>query len=88
MIEQPISMIQFKRRKYIQSVKQKGYVRVNKLCPEKYRKSVNSIIDLLSCHFEDPESTIDFHKFISSIEENCIRLRIEYNIENKKISTY
>jgi len=67
--------------KYKSTRKETGYVRMHKWCLAEYRPAVNSIIDLLSCHKEEPASTEEFHGFISQMLEVAEKLRNEYDVK-------
>jgi hypothetical protein len=80
MIEKELTVNQYVKRIYDRRKYEEGYTRVNKWCPLEYRKHVNSIIDLLSCHFEDPESTVDFHGFIKEMFLVAENIKKEYSV--------
>lgn len=65
-------------------MKEKGYTRINKWCPLQYRESVNAVIDILSCHFEDCESTVEFHGFIKEMFLVAEKINAEYSVVNDR----
>jgi hypothetical protein len=71
------------RRIYVEKKYSSGYRRINKWCPNEYRSTVNAIIDILSCHKEDPSSTSDFHDFIEEIMTNAYRYQNEYEVKDE-----
>jgi len=72
-------------RNYRINMRKRGYVRLDKWCPLEYRKMIKSVIDVLSCHKESPESAVEFRAEInglcSAIHD---RFEREYNVENDK----
>lgn len=71
------------RKRYREEKVLKGYIRVNKWCPQEYRKSVNALIDILSCHKEDVVSTSDFHDFLSQFMSMMQKYHNEYEVRNE-----
>ena len=52
---------------YKASRKNKGYVRIHKWIPAKFKSTIYPIIDLLACHHEAAASTVEFHGFIMNL---------------------
>lgn len=90
MIEKELTAKQYSKRMYDKKHYDNGYVRVNKWCPLEYRGKVNSIIDLLSCHFEDSGSTVEFHGFIKEMFLVAENIKKEYSVvdDRKKKSEW
>jgi len=68
--------------KYRQSRKDKGYIRIHKWIPTDFKTTIYPIIDLLACHYEDSESTTDFHDFIRDLQRVAKKIEEEYGVQN------
>lgn len=64
--------------------RQNGYVRLDMWIPIQYKKKLKSLIKVLSCHFESPASTTDFHEDINNLFLSIAdRYDNEYEVKNE-----
>ncbi len=70
--------------KYKNKMKDTGYVRVHKWCPMEFKGAIYAVIDILSCHHEDPSSTVDFAELISEVLISAARYESEYEVKNER----